>query len=74
MTTIASLGLGTIEFAAKSVKVFVDTATGKAPDFRIDMGESSGPNSESHNQNRRRNSQDYLFSDQYTQLFTKEYK
>ena len=48
MTTIVKLGFGIIKVTAKGVKLFVDVAQGKAPDLRIDEGESSGPNRETH--------------------------
>lgn len=48
MTTIVKLGFGIIKIGVKGVKLFVDTIEGKAPDMRIDEGEISGPNSETH--------------------------
>lgn len=48
MVTVAKLGLGAVVVTAKGVKLFADVVTGKAPDFRIDEGESNGPNSDTH--------------------------
>jgi len=48
MVTVVKLGFGAIKVGVKGVKFFADVASGKAPDFRIDEGEFSGPNSETH--------------------------
>jgi hypothetical protein len=48
MTTVVKLGYGVVKVGVKGVKFFADVATGKAPDFRIDEGESNGPNSDTH--------------------------
>ncbi len=48
MTPIVKLGFGVIKIGVKGIKLFVDCIEGKAPDMRIDEGEISGPNLETH--------------------------